>query len=68
MAEAVTSLDVRLRPPRWSGGLPMLVMCGPDGEPLPGQVACQVTTQADGTSTAQVTFVINGSDVTLSKG
>ncbi|WP_416463978.1 hypothetical protein [Sphingomonas sp. VDB2] len=68
MADDVMPLLVRLRPPRWAGGLPMLVMCDHAGEPLPGQVTCQVTTQADGTSTAQVTFVINGADVTLAHG
>ncbi|MGJ8478035.1 hypothetical protein [Sphingobium yanoikuyae] len=65
MADASTSLTVSLRPPRWDGGLPMLIMCDQNGEPLPGQVACQVTTHADGTSTAVVTFDINGRDVAL---
>lgn len=65
MAVASTTLTVSLRPPRWDGGLPMLVMCDQNGEPLPGQVACQVTTHADGTSTAVVTFTINGRDVAL---
>ncbi|MAN12125.1 MAG: hypothetical protein CMN63_06890 [Sphingobium sp.] len=66
MAEASTTLTVSLRPPRWEGGLPMLIMCDQSGEPLPGQVACQVTTHADGTSTAVVTFTIDGDDVALS--
>lgn len=67
MSDGIASLNVRVRPPRWSGGLPMLVMCAADGEPLPGQVACQVTTRADGTSTAQVTFVIDDVNVTLNQ-
>jgi len=68
MAEAVTSLIVSLRPPRWDGGLPMLMLCDQNGDALPGQVSCQVTTHADGTSTAVVTFAINGHDVALARG
>ncbi|WP_311267464.1 hypothetical protein [Sphingobium sp. WCS2017Hpa-17] len=68
MADGIASLNVRVRPPRWSGGLPMLVMCGPDGEALPGQVSCQVTTLADGTSRAVVAFDVDGTDVTLNQG
>ncbi len=67
MAEASTTLAVRMCPPRWDGGLPMLVMCDQNGEPLPGQVSCQVTTHADGTSRAVVTFEINSHDVVLSR-
>lgn len=65
MAEAVTSLIVSLKPPRWDGGLPMLMLCDQNGDPLPGQVSCQVTTHSDGTSRAVVTFDIDSHDVTL---
>jgi hypothetical protein len=65
MAEAVTSLIVSLKPPRWDGGLPMLMLCDQNGEALPGQVSCQVTTHSDGTSRAVVTFDIDSHDVTL---
>ncbi|WP_312313153.1 hypothetical protein [Sphingobium yanoikuyae] len=67
MAEAVTSLIVSLKPPRWDGGLPMLIMCDQNGDALPGQVSCQVTTHADGTSRAVVTFDIDSHDVVLSR-
>ncbi|MGW8202990.1 hypothetical protein ACWGM0_10635 [Sphingomonas bisphenolicum] len=46
----------------------MLIMCDQNSEPLPGQVACQVTTHADGTSQAVVTFNIDGEHVTLQRG
>lgn len=65
MAEAVSSLIVSLKPPRWDGGLPMLMMCDQNGDALPGQVACQVTTHADGTSRAVVTFDIDSCNVVL---
>lgn len=67
MAETVTSLTVSLKPPRWEGGLPMLMMCDQNGDPLPGQVSCQVTTHADGTSRAVVTFDIDSDSVVLSR-
>lgn len=67
MDESSTRLTINIKPPRWDGGLPMLMMCDQNGDPLPGQVSCQVTTHADGTSRALVTFEINSHDVVLSR-
>jgi hypothetical protein len=67
MPDSSTLLTISIKSPRWDGGLPMLMMCDQNGDALPGQVSCQVTTHADGTSRAVVTFEINSHDVVLSK-
>lgn len=67
MPDSSTFLTISIKPPRWDGGLPMLMMCDQNGDPLPGQVSCQVTTHADGTSRAVVTFEIDTHDVVLSR-
>ncbi|HUD90052.1 hypothetical protein [Sphingobium sp.] len=68
MSNGVNMLMVVMKPPRWDGGLPMLMLCDQNGDALPGQTQCQVTTRADGTSQVVATFEVSGTDVQMSRG